>query len=138
MSNNTTLNVGAGGDVIASDDIGGVKYQRVKLTMGAEGVNDGDLSASNPMPVVDTAAFETQQDMIALLTRMLNYLNSPVGYDKSLQRQRGIVIVESGTINVGTLSTLVNQSLIGGIQAQILPNGANLSAWQACVRSRIT
>lgn len=37
MADNTQINVGAGGDVIASDDIGGVKYQRVKLACGADG-----------------------------------------------------------------------------------------------------
>lgn len=51
MADNTTLNTGTGGDVIGTDDIGGVKYQRVKLIEGADGVNDGDISASNPLPV---------------------------------------------------------------------------------------
>ncbi len=50
MADDTTLNVGAGGDVIATDDIGGVKHQRVKVTVGADGVNDGDVSTANPMP----------------------------------------------------------------------------------------
>lgn len=36
MANNTTLNSGTGGDVIATDDVAGVKYQRVKLVDGAE------------------------------------------------------------------------------------------------------
>jgi hypothetical protein len=57
MADNTTLNSGTGGDVIASDDIGpGVKYQRVKITLGADGVNDGDVSSSNAMPVSDNGA----------------------------------------------------------------------------------
>lgn len=37
MADNTTLNAGSGGDTIASDDIAGVKYQRVKLSCGADG-----------------------------------------------------------------------------------------------------
>lgn len=37
MPDNTTLNAGSGGDTIASDDIGGVKHQRVKLSLGADG-----------------------------------------------------------------------------------------------------
>lgn len=37
MADNTTLDVGTGGDVIATDDIGGVKYQRVKISQGADG-----------------------------------------------------------------------------------------------------
>ena len=51
MPDNTILNTGAGGDTIASDDIGGVKFQRVKIVEGADGINDGDVSASNPLPV---------------------------------------------------------------------------------------
>lgn len=45
MADNTTLNSGSGGDTIASDDIGGVKHQRVKLSVGADG------SASDAIPV---------------------------------------------------------------------------------------
>lgn len=51
MADNTTLNAGTGGDVIGSDDIGGVKFQRVKLIHGADGVNDGDVASGNPLPV---------------------------------------------------------------------------------------
>lgn len=51
MADNTILNIGSGGDTIATDDIGGVKYQRVKLIQGADGVNDGDISLGNPLPV---------------------------------------------------------------------------------------
>ena len=36
---------------VATDDIGNVHFQRMKLTLGADGVNDGDVSAANPMPV---------------------------------------------------------------------------------------
>lgn len=50
MAENVTLNAGAGGDVAAADDIGGVKFQRVKLIQGADGVNDGDTSLLNPFP----------------------------------------------------------------------------------------
>lgn len=54
MADNTTLNAGSGGDVIASDDIGGVKYQRVKVVIGADGTSDGDVASGNPMPVTGT------------------------------------------------------------------------------------
>jgi hypothetical protein len=36
MANNTTLNTGSGGDTIATDDVAGIKYQRVKLVDGTE------------------------------------------------------------------------------------------------------
>jgi hypothetical protein len=48
---NTKIDIGTTGDDIATDDIEGVKYQRMKVTLGADGENDGDVSADNPMPV---------------------------------------------------------------------------------------
>lgn len=39
------------GDIVAADEIGGSKYQRVKLIYGDNGVNAGDVSTANPLPV---------------------------------------------------------------------------------------
>lgn len=55
MADNTVLNTGTGGDVIATDDIAGVKYQRVKVVYGVDGAAT-DASATNPLPVVVGAA----------------------------------------------------------------------------------
>jgi hypothetical protein len=52
LSDNTQLNKGYQGDLIATDDIGGVKHQRVKLIHGLDGVNDGDVATTNPLPVI--------------------------------------------------------------------------------------
>ncbi len=49
MSDNSTLP--GTGDVYASDDIGGVKFPRVKLIYGPDGTNSGDVEATNPLPV---------------------------------------------------------------------------------------
>jgi hypothetical protein len=51
MADNITLNVGGGGDVLAADDIGGAKYQRVKLVHGPDGISLGDTASGNPLPV---------------------------------------------------------------------------------------
>lgn len=52
MADNTTLNAGSGGDVIATDDISGVKYQIVKQAFGA--LDTATLvSATNPMPTLE-------------------------------------------------------------------------------------
>lgn len=56
MADNVELNQGTGGAVMATDDIGGVHFERVKLTLGADGVNAGDVSASNPIPAKETRA----------------------------------------------------------------------------------
>jgi hypothetical protein len=59
MADNVTLNPGIGGAVIAADEIAGAKYQRVKLIHGDDGVNDGDISATNPLPVSGTVTANT-------------------------------------------------------------------------------
>ena len=51
MADNTTLNPGVGGDVIATDDIAGVKYQRIKIGFGEEGTYL-DVSDTDPLPVL--------------------------------------------------------------------------------------
>jgi hypothetical protein len=51
MADNFVANAGSGGSTFASDDISSVQFPRLKLTLGADGVNDGDLSLTNPAPV---------------------------------------------------------------------------------------
>lgn len=60
MADNTTLNTGSGGDVVASDDISSVKYQRIKLIYGVDGTNDGDVAKTNPLPTAKS--FATRSD----------------------------------------------------------------------------
>lgn len=50
MTDNVTLNTGSGGSVVATDDISGVHYQKVKLAFGA---NDSatDVTSSAGLPV---------------------------------------------------------------------------------------
>ena len=58
MADNVGYTPGSGA-IVAADDIGGVLHQRVKLALGADGTNDGDLSASNPMPVTGSVSVTT-------------------------------------------------------------------------------
>jgi hypothetical protein len=82
---------------------------------------------------------------------MLNYLNSPMGYDKSLQRQRGTVTVESGTVTtVSTVTTVTTVTTVNTVAAVTSLNNidtynarmtvldTNRTAWAQCVRARIT
>lgn len=66
MADNTQLNTGTGGDVIATDDISGVKYQRVKIVLGADGVNNGDVSSTNAMPVSDNGSSLTVDGSVSV------------------------------------------------------------------------
>ena len=136
MADNVGYTPGSGA-VVAADDVGGVLYQRIKPAFGTDNTAV-DVSATNPLPVVDTQL----ADVELLLTRMLNALNAPQGYDKSLQRQRGTNIIESGTVTtvstVNTVTTLTNMATIDSLQGRIQVYGANLSAWADTVRARIT
>lgn len=60
MADNITVSVFGGGSAsMATDDIGSVHFERVKLTLGADGANDGDVSSANPMPVKELRAATT-------------------------------------------------------------------------------
>jgi hypothetical protein len=134
MADNVGYTPGTGATV-AADEIDGVLYQRVKIAVGPDGVAS-DASADNPLPVAIagpnplTVEVNNVRD---ILIPVVGLLDSPRGYDKSLQRQRGTVILESGT-----LTSLTNIISIDSIQGRIGQLGENLSAWAACVRSRIS
>jgi hypothetical protein len=130
MADNVGYTPGTGATV-AADEIGGVLHQRVKLGIGDDGTAV-DVSESNPVPVSDNAIAQ-------LLRILLQYQDSPRGYDKSVQRQRSSVLVESGTVTtVTTVGTVTSLSTIDSIQGRIQIYGANLSAWHDVVRSRIS
>lgn len=68
MADNTQLNTNTtGGDIIATDDIGGIKHQRVKVEVGVDGVAQ-DVHDGRPMPVKEgmtspTTAFATSSNL---------------------------------------------------------------------------
>jgi hypothetical protein len=80
--------------------------------------------------------------MSLLLTRILSILYAPLGYAKDLQRYRATTLIESGTVTtvttVTTCSTVSNVVQFGGLAAERIVNSANMSAWAAAHRSRIT
>jgi hypothetical protein len=49
MADSVPITPGVGAP-IATDDVGGVHYQRMKLVSGVDGVNDGDIAKTNPLP----------------------------------------------------------------------------------------
>lgn len=57
MADNTVLNPGVGGDTIATDDIGGIKHELVKVEFGVDG-SATQVSATDPLPVVQTGTPE--------------------------------------------------------------------------------
>ena len=111
MPDNTTLNPGVGGDSIASDDIGGVKFQRVKVAFGVDGVA-ADVSAIDPLPVAGIFFPATQPVSAASLPlpagaateTTLAALNAKVTAVNT-----GAVVLAAGAAVVGSLAA--NQSV---------------------------
>jgi hypothetical protein len=58
MADNTQLNTGTGGDLLATDDVGGVKYQRVKVNYGVDGAAT-DVATNAPLPIVNQGSAQT-------------------------------------------------------------------------------
>lgn len=50
MADNLDVTPGTG-KTVATDEIASINYQRIKLIHGADGVNDGDVSNVNGLPV---------------------------------------------------------------------------------------
>lgn len=130
MADNVGITPGSGATA-AADDIGGVLYQRVKLSHGEDG-SATDTSEAAPLPTQDKGVWW-------MLQRIYLMLSSPRGYDKSLQRQRGTVLVESGTVTtVTTVATVTNVAGFGSEQPQIMARAMARASWRANVRACIS
>jgi hypothetical protein len=126
VADNVAITAGSG-TVIATDEIGGVNYQRVKPAWGTDGTAV-DVSASNPLPVA--AYGELVEAIEALRMAVQALLRSGVGLstmDPATGRLRVEVAqataanlnttatIASGTVT--TVSTVTNQTQMGGLPA---------------------
>jgi len=118
VADNSTLP--ATGDVVAADEISGVKFQRMKLVHGDDGVNAGDVSLTNPYPIT-----LTQGEVVEALEAMrmaVQSLNRTIGQSMPDVAGRLRVVVDSITgaltlatiTTVTTVSTVTNQTQVGG------------------------
>lgn len=118
MADNSTLP--ATGDVVAADEISGVKFQRMKLVHGDDGVNAGDVSLTNPYPIT-----LTQGEVVEALEAMrmaVQSLNRAIGQSMPDVSGRLRVVVDAITgaltlatiTTVTTVSTVTNQTQVGG------------------------
>ena len=138
MADNVAITAGAG-TTIATDEIDNKHHQRVKLSIGEDG-SAVDASLMNPVPVQETGGASS------VLTRILSVLMSPMGFDRSLSRQRVTALVESGTVTtvttvttVGTVTTMATLQNVGAGRTGIeLQDAMNRIAWAQVMRSRIT
>jgi hypothetical protein len=130
MADNIQITPGSG-EVVATDEVDGRHFQAMKPAFGPDGTADY-VSEDNPLPVHDAEAID-------LISRMLLYLDSPRGYDKSIQRERVTAILESGTVTtVTTVATVTTLANIDGYNARMQILDQNRTSWAQCVRARIT
>jgi hypothetical protein len=104
MADNIQVTSGSG-NTVAADDVSGVLHQRVKLVLGTDGVSDGDVSSTNPIPAALTAS------QIATLTPLIDRILSTAPYSNRLSD--GTVFYDARSIRTLTSSdqiTVANTS----------------------------
>ena len=104
MADNIAVTAGTG-TTLATDDIAGVHYPRTKLVHGADGVNAGDVSTANPLPVVLTlgpvkakdAASGASDPGVVILAQRRDADTTEVGADGAYS---AIMVDENGRLKV--------------------------------------
>ena len=116
-------NTGAGTEVLATDEIAGRHFGRVKLTLGADGVNDGDVSTGNPMPVAgpltDVQARATALPM-SLATLPATSVN--IG-DVGTRDLSSATFTQAGVITINTVLLTVDCTKLRGLAVQAIAVG---------------
>lgn len=119
MADNTTLNAGSGGDVIATDDITGVKHQQVKVEWGVDGTAT-PVSAANPMPVVQTGTHAVNATLSAETTKVIGTVNIAASQTVATVTTVGTVSAitpGTGATNLGKAEDAAHTSADVGVMA---------------------
>lgn len=154
MSDNVTANSGTGGATFAADDIGGVHFPRTKLVIGADGSNDGDVAAGNPLPVTGTVAVtnagltelaaaingSSQMDVnvaagtVAVtnagLTELAAAINASAQMDVNIAASGATVPVSNAGLTELAAAINASSQMDCNVAASALPSGAATSAKQ--------
>jgi hypothetical protein len=123
MADNVAYTPGAGA-TIAADDIGGVLYQRVKVTHGVDGVAH-ETSDSNPYPVKVMGelieAIEAMRMAIQSLNRTFGLAQVNPLTGRMLVDGAGVTQPVSGSLTavttVSTVTAVTNLAQVGGQSA---------------------
>jgi hypothetical protein len=111
LADNVTLDAGAGGDTIAADDVGGVKYQVIKLAVGADGAASL-VADANPIPVSDAGGALTVDGTVAVtnagLTELAAAINASSQMDVNIAASNATVTVANAGLT--ELAAAINGS----------------------------
>lgn len=120
MADNTRLPQGTeDGDIYASDDIGGIKHQRVKIEIGPDG-SATDVSGANPLPVSDNGGSFTVDAPVTtpVFVRLSDGTSAITSLSTTLSAAIPAGANTIGTVNVGTLPALATgANVIGRLAA---------------------
>ena len=113
MADDITLNQGAGGDTIAADDVAGVKFQRIKIALGADGAHDNDVdSGQQAMAASVPVVIASDQSAVAVsnagLTELAAAINASSQMDVNLAASAATVAVSNGGLT--ELAAAINAS----------------------------
>lgn len=118
MADNVGYTPGSG-EVIATDDIGGVQYQRVKPVWGTDGVAN-DVNAATPLPIQVIGelieAIEAMRMAIVSLQKSIGMAQVNPLTGRMLVDPSGVTSPVSGTItaNQGGTWNITNLATLGG------------------------
>jgi len=153
MADNVTITEGSGTQ-IAADEVGGVKYQRVKVAHGIDGAAV-DTSATDPLPVtitdnplpvtitdnplpvsISNNPTFTEQSLGMIQAALQTLVGAlPITYSASIPKAAVVFGTDSSIptlptlANVTTVATLSNITNIGAIPASQLILDQQLSAY---------
>jgi hypothetical protein len=121
MADNVGYTPGSG-EIIATDDIGGVQFQRVKPVWGVDGVAQ-DVNNNTPLPVTGAQelmeAIEAMRMAIQALTRTIGMAQVNPLTGRMLVDPSGVTSPVSGTVSANQSGTwnITNLATIGGVAA---------------------
>ena len=95
MADNVPITPGSG-ELIAADDVGGVKFQKMKLDLGGDGLS---------LPVIDELPIEVK-DIKHFLEILLGLLANPMFQDPTTGRIRVTIDNIAGALTLSTVTTV--------------------------------
>jgi hypothetical protein len=131
-----TLDAMSGGSVIATDEIASKHYQRVKLIHGADGVNAGDVSSANGLPiqVLNIAAGDNNIGNVDIVSSAL-----PTGASTAALQTTGNTALTA----IQTAVEIIDNAISGSemqvdIVSSALPTGAATETTLSSLNGKVT
>lgn len=128
MADNTTLNIGSGGDVIRTDDIAGVKIPTSKIILGADGVDEGFLTLAQlvtPLGRLDIALSVLRDAIIGAGPKTLSDLDARLatlaGYQDGVETL--LTAIDGHVDGAETLLAALATLLAGGLPLALGSSG---------------